>query len=58
MDHPFDKEETRAVIDVTIRDYLWEKLPESYSSDNVQFYCNAVFQFLRWHNIPKKSCTP
>ncbi len=47
MDHPFDKEETRAVIDVTIRDYLWEQLPESYSQDNVQYYRTAVFQFIR-----------
>jgi type I restriction enzyme R subunit len=32
LDHPFDKPETRAIIDVTIRGILWEGLPDSFLS--------------------------
>jgi len=47
MNHPFDKEETRAEIDIAIRDYLWNNLPDSYSEDNIHYYRNAVFQYVR-----------
>ena len=47
MNHPFDKEETCAEIDIAIRDYLWNNLPESYSEDNIHYYRNAVFQYVR-----------
>ena len=38
MDHPFDKQETKASIVVTIRDMLWKELPESYSDESGNWY--------------------
>ena len=35
MDHPFDKQETKASIVVTIRDMLWQELPESYPDESI-----------------------
>ena len=46
MDHPFDKPETRSLIDNTIRDTLWEGLPESYSDDSLSYYRNAVYSYV------------
>ena len=46
MDHPFDKEETQAIIITTIRDVLWLELPESYGEDHTQ-YREAVYNYLR-----------
>ena len=47
MNHPFDKADTCAIIEVTIRDFLWTELPESYSAENINYYRNAVFQYVR-----------
>ncbi len=47
MNHPFDKADTCAIIEVTIRDFLWTELPESYSAENFDYYRNAVFQYVR-----------
>ena len=46
MDHPFDKEETQAIIITTIREVLWLELPESYGEDHTQ-YREAVYNYLR-----------
>ena len=46
MDHPFDKQETKATIIITIRDVLWEKLPESYSDESINYYRDAVFDYV------------
>lgn len=46
MDHPFDKQETKASIFVTIRDVLWTELPESYSPENIGYYRDAVYQYV------------
>jgi type I restriction enzyme R subunit len=49
MDHPFDKQETRASIIITIRDILWKELPESYSEDNINYYRDAVYSYVSQH---------
>ena len=46
MDHPFDKQETRASIIITIRDELWRALPESYSDESINYYRDAVYQYV------------
>ena len=46
MDHPFDKQETRASIIITIRDILWKELPESYSDESINYYRNAVYNYV------------
>ena len=46
MDHPFDKQETRSALIVTIRDLLWEELPQSYPDDSINFYRDAVYDFI------------
>ena len=49
MDHPFDKQETKAAIIITIRDILWQKLPESYSEENITQYRDAVYNYVSQH---------
>lgn len=46
MDHPFDKQETKATIVVTIRDLLWQELPESYPDESITYYRDAVFNYV------------
>lgn len=46
MDHPFDKRETKATIIITIRDTLWSDLPESYSDESINYYKDAVYNFV------------
>lgn len=46
MDHPFDKQETKASIVITIRDLLWQELPESYSDESIAYYRDAVFNYI------------
>lgn len=46
MDHPFDKQETKASIVIAIRDLLWQELPESYSDESITYYCDAVFNYI------------
>lgn len=45
LDHPFDKPETRAMIDILIRDILWQKLPKSYSEESINMYRQTVFEY-------------
>lgn len=46
MDHPFDKLSTKAAIIVTIRDMLWQELPESYPETSIGFYRDQVYNFV------------
>ena len=46
MDHPFDKRETKATIIIAIRDTLWSELPESYSDESINFYKDAVYNYV------------
>ncbi|MBR5964377.1 MAG: type I restriction endonuclease subunit R [Bacteroidaceae bacterium] len=46
MDHPFDKQETRATLIVTIRDMLWAELPQSYSDDSINYYRDKVYNYV------------
>ncbi len=47
MDHPFEKRETKAAIIITIRDTLWEMLPDSYSDESIDTYKDAVFEYVQ-----------
>ena len=46
MDHPFDKRETKATIIIAIRDMLWSELPESYSVESINYYKDAVYNYV------------
>jgi type I restriction enzyme R subunit len=46
MDHPFDKRETKATIIIAIRDTLWSELPESYSDESINYYKDAVYNYV------------
>jgi len=46
MDHPFDKQETRAALQNTIRDLLWIQLPDSYTEENINYYRSAVYNYI------------
>lgn len=46
MDHPFDKPATKAALIVTIRDTLWQELPESYSEESISFYRDKVYEYV------------
>jgi type I restriction enzyme R subunit len=47
MDHPFDKQETKAKLVNAIRDELWYNLPESYSDENMGHCREAVYEYFR-----------
>ena len=47
MDHPFDKQETKAKLVNAIRDELWYNLPESYSDENIGHCREAVYEYFR-----------
>ena len=49
MDHPFDKPNTKATIIITIRDVLWQELPESYSEESITRYRDAVYNYVSQH---------
>lgn len=46
MDHPFDKPTTRATLIITIRDVLWQELPESYSEESINYYRDSVYNYV------------
>lgn len=46
MDHPFDKQETRATLSNTIRDLLWQELPESYSEESINHYRDTIYNYV------------
>ena len=49
MDHPFDKQETKATLNIAIRDVLWSELPDSYSDESINQYRDAVFTYFNQH---------
>ncbi len=49
MDHPFDKAETRSIINNTIRDTLWAELPDSYPDESINNYRGAVYNYVYLH---------
>ena len=46
MDHPFDKPTTRATLIITIRDVLWQELPESYSEESINYYRDTIYDYV------------
>ena len=46
MDHPFDKQETNATIIITIRDLLWQELPQCYSDESINYYRDAIYDYV------------
>ena len=46
MDHPFDKQETKASLIITIRDMLWAELPQSYSDESINYYRDKVYNYV------------
>ena len=46
LDHPFDKPETSAMIDILIRDILWRSLPESYPEKSIHADRETVFEYV------------
>ena len=46
MDHPFDKPTTRATLSITIRDVLWQKLPECYSEESINYYRDTIYNYV------------
>ena len=53
MDHPFDKQETKASLIITIRDLLWAELPQSYSDESINYYRDKVYNYVsqRYGNV-------
>ena len=49
MDHPFDKQETKASLIITIRDLLWAELPQSYSDESISYYRDKVYNYVSQH---------
>ncbi len=46
LDHWRDKEETRSIISVLIRDLLWENLPESYDDPSIAAYRQQIYEYV------------
>jgi type I restriction enzyme R subunit len=46
MNHPFDKPTTKATLYITIRDLLYQELPESYSDESISYYRDAVYDYV------------
>lgn len=46
MSNPFDNPTAKATIIITIRDTLWSELPESYSDESINYYKDAVYNYV------------
>lgn len=46
LDHCFDKQETRAIIDNLIRDTLWTELPECYDEISISRYRQRIYEYV------------
>lgn len=46
LDHPFDKEETKAIISNLIRDTLWIELPDSYDEASITIYRKEIYEYI------------
>ncbi|MGO5335789.1 type I restriction endonuclease subunit R [Bilifractor sp. LCP19S3_H10] len=49
LDHWTDKQETRAAVDILIRDTLWEELPDSYDDSRIREYRNRIYEYVYTH---------
>ena len=49
LDNWQDKQETQAAMDNLIRDFLWERLPESYDDNSLQAYRQKVYEYVYTH---------
>ena len=48
MDHWTDKQETRAAVDVLIRNVLYEEIPDSMF-DRLETYRKAIYEYVYTH---------
>ena len=48
MDHWTDKEETRAAVEVAIREVLWSDIPDSMF-DRLEAYQRAIYEHVYTH---------
>ncbi|WP_295181153.1 type I restriction enzyme endonuclease domain-containing protein [Veillonella sp.] len=46
LDHWKDKEDTRAEVDVIIRNTLWKDLPESYDDNSLGLYRQQIYEYV------------
>ena len=46
MSNPFDNPTAKATIIITIRDMLWSDLPESYPDESINYYKDAVYNYV------------
>ncbi|MDE6531018.1 MAG: DUF3387 domain-containing protein, partial [Lachnospiraceae bacterium] len=46
LDHWTDKQETKAEVEVLIRDILWTELPECYSNDAINTYKQKIYEYV------------
>jgi type I restriction enzyme R subunit len=46
LDRWRDKEDTRSIVSILIRDLLWEGLPESYSDAAVQAQWQTIYEYV------------
>ena len=46
LDHWTEKEETKAAVDILIRDTLWSELPDSYDDRLLNEYRRKIYEFV------------
>jgi len=46
LDHWRDKEETQSMVNILIRDLLWEELPESYGDEEIPIYRQTLYEYV------------
>lgn len=46
LDHWTDKQETKAAVDMLIRDTLWAELPECYDDRSIDFYREKIYEYV------------
>ena len=46
LDHWTDKQETKAEVDILIRDTLWKELPESYDANSISEYRQRIYEYV------------
>ena len=46
LDHWTDKQETKATVDILIRDTLWAELPECYDDRSIDFYREKIYEYV------------
>lgn len=46
LDHWTDKEDTRAIVELLIRDTLYSSLPTSFSDADIQTYRQDIYEYI------------